>query len=62
MIPHRSTAKGQSIFFPKQLYRGRARPEQAIDKLKRFKLNAMRYEKLPKALPDLSPLLAEWFC
>jgi len=33
------------VFFPKALYRGRARIEQAIGKLKRFKRIALRCEK-----------------
>ena len=33
------------MFFPKALYRGRARIEQAIGKLKRFKRIALRCEK-----------------
>jgi transposase len=36
-IPYRSTAKNRPNFFPKQLYKGRARIEQAFGKIKRFK-------------------------
>jgi transposase len=36
-IPYRITTKGKPKFFPKTLYRGRARIEQTIGKLKRFK-------------------------
>ncbi len=45
VIPHRSNAKNRPVFFPKALYRGRARIEQAIGKLKRFKRIALRCEK-----------------
>ena len=45
VIPHRSNAKNRPGFFPKALYRGRARIEQAIGKLKRFKRVALRCEK-----------------
>jgi transposase len=45
VIPYRSNAKGAPAFFPKALYRARARIEQAIGKLKRFKRVALRCEK-----------------
>ena len=45
VIPYRSNAKERPTFFPKALYRGRARIEQAIGKLKRFKRVALRCEK-----------------
>jgi transposase len=45
VIPYRSNAKNRPAFFPKALYRGRARIEQAIGKLKRFKRIALRCEK-----------------
>jgi transposase len=45
VIPHRSNTKNKPNFFPRRLYRGRARIEQAIGKLKRFKRIAMRCEK-----------------
>jgi hypothetical protein len=35
-IPYRSNAKDMPDFFPKVLYKGRARIEQAVSKLKRF--------------------------
>jgi transposase len=37
IIPRRQNAKQRNRFFPKQLYRLRARIEQAVGKLKRFK-------------------------
>ena len=45
IIPYRHTAKARPRFFPKSLYRRRARIEQAIGKLKRFKRIALRCEK-----------------
>src|SRR6478609_11702888 len=44
-IPYRSNAKEIPAFFPKILYKGRARIEQAVGKLKRFKRIALRCEK-----------------
>jgi transposase len=45
VIPYRSNAKDRLTFFPKRLYRRRARIEQVIGKLKRFKRVALRCEK-----------------
>ena len=45
VIPHRDNAKNRPNYFPKALYRGRARIEQAMGKLKRFKRVALRCEK-----------------
>jgi transposase len=45
VIPQRSNAKNRPKWFPKQLYKTRARVEQAIGKLKRFKRIALRCEK-----------------
>jgi len=44
-IPYRSNTKDIPAFFPKILYKGRARIEQAVGKLKRFKRIALRCEK-----------------
>jgi transposase len=44
-IPYRATTKEKPKFFPKALYRGRARIEQTMGKLKRFKRIALRCEK-----------------
>ncbi|MFG1343234.1 IS5 family transposase, partial [Xanthobacter autotrophicus] len=44
-IPFKSNAKDRPVFFPKALYRGRARIEQCFGKLKRFKRVALRCEK-----------------
>jgi transposase len=45
VIPYRSNAKNRPKFFPKTLYKTRARIEQAVGKLKRFKRIALRCEK-----------------
>ncbi len=45
MIPFKSSAKNRPTFFPKALYRARARIEQTVGKLKRFKRIALRCEK-----------------
>ncbi len=44
-IPYKSTARRRPAFFPKALYRARARIEQLVGKLKRFKRIALRCEK-----------------
>ena len=44
-IPCRSNTKDMPVFFPKALYKTRARIEQAVGKLKRFKRIALRCEK-----------------
>jgi transposase len=45
VIPVKSSAKNRPAFFPKVLYRARARIEQLVGKLKRFKRVALRCEK-----------------
>jgi len=45
VIPYRSNSKSRPKFFPRLLYKTRARIEQAMGKLKRFKRVAMRCEK-----------------
>ena len=45
VIPHKSNAIDRPAFFPKILYKARARIEQAVGKLKRFKRIALRCEK-----------------
>ena len=45
MIPYRKNTKVVPKHFAVALYRGRARIEQAIGKLKRFKRIALRCEK-----------------
>ncbi len=48
-IPHKANAKSPPAFFPKLLYRGRARIEQTVGKLKRFKRIALRCEKTARS-------------
>ena len=48
VIPHRSTTRDKPKFFPRKLYKGRARIEQTMGKLKRFKRVALRCEKTAK--------------
>ena len=45
VIPYRENAKNRPRFFPRLLYKTRARVEQTIGKLKRFKQIAMRRDK-----------------
>ena len=45
MIPYKSNARNRPAYFPKALYRARARIEQLVGKLKRFKRVALRCEK-----------------
>ena len=45
VIPVKSSAKNRPRFFPRALYRARARIEQLVGKLKRFKRVALRCEK-----------------
>ncbi len=48
VIPFTSSARNRPAFFPKALYRARARIEQLVGKLKRFKRIALRCEKTNK--------------
>ena len=48
VIPFKSSAKNRPTFFPKALYRARARTEQLVGKLKRFKRIALSCEKTNK--------------
>lgn len=45
VIPYRDNAKAKPKYFPRTLYKARARIEQTVGKLKRFKRVAMRCEK-----------------
>lgn len=45
MIPHKDNEKDKPAFFAKTLYKARARIEQRIGVLKRFKRVALRCEK-----------------
>ncbi len=56
VIPYKSNAKNRPAFFPKAIYRGRARIEQAFGKLKRFKRVALRCEKTAKSFDAIVSL------
>jgi transposase len=45
IIPRKANSKERGRFFPKKLYKLRARIEQTIGKIKRFKRIALRCEK-----------------
>jgi transposase len=45
VIPLKASARIRPAFFPKVLYQARARIEQLVGKLKRFKRVALRCEK-----------------
>jgi transposase len=55
-IPYRSNAANKPVFFPKLLYKGRARIEQAVGKIKRFKRIALRCEKTARNYASLLAL------
>lgn len=44
-IPYKCNGRDKPSFFPKALYKGRARIEKAVGELKRFKRIALRCEK-----------------
>ena len=58
VIPHRQNTKAIPAFFAKALYRGRARIEQAVGKLKRFKRIALRCEKTARNFGSFLALAA----
>ena len=51
VIPYRSNIKDRPSVFPRTLYKGRARIEQTMGKIKRFKRVALRCEKTAKTTP-----------
>lgn len=58
VIPHKANEKGKPAFFAKTLYKGRARIEQAVGKLKRFKRVALRCEKTKRNFTSFVALAA----
>ena len=58
VIPHKSNEKDKPARFAKALYRGRARIEQAVGKLKRFKRIALRCEKTKRNFASFVALVA----
>ena len=55
-IPYRTNTLDRPKFFPKILYKGRARIEQAVGKIKRFKRIALRCEKTARNYRSLLAL------
>lgn len=58
VIPYKSSARNRPNNFPKALYRGRARIEQSVGKLKRFKRIALRCEKTKTSFLSFVALVA----
>ena len=58
VIPRKANEKSKPAFFPKALYKGRARIEQAVGKLKRFKRIALRCEKTARNFRSIVALAA----
>ena len=58
VIPYRSNRRNIPTRFAKALYRGRARIEQMIGKLKRFKRVALRCEKTARNFRSIVALAA----
>ena len=58
VIPYKANAKNRPDFFPRALYRARARIEQTVGKLKRFKRIALRCEKTKANFLSLVALAA----
>jgi transposase len=58
VIPHKTNEKNKPAFFARELYKGRARIEQAVGKLKRFKRIALRCEKTKRNFASIVALVA----
>jgi len=58
IIPRKVNEKGKPGFFAKAIYKGRARIEQAVGKLKRFKRVALRCEKTRRNFASIVALAA----
>jgi transposase len=56
VIPYKSNEKNRPAYFPKALYRARARIEQTVGKLKRFKRVALRCEKTARNFSSIVAL------
>jgi transposase len=56
IIPYKANSRNRPAFFPKALYRTRARIEQTFGKLKRFKRIALRCEKTQASFSALVAL------
>ena len=58
VIPPKANEKDGPAFFARALYRGRARIEQTVGKLKRFKRIALRCEKTKRNFASFVALVA----
>ena len=58
VIPHKANEKEKPAFFANMLYKGRARIEQAVGKIKRFKRVALRCEKTRRNFASFVALAA----
>lgn len=58
VIPHKANEKDKPAFFARTLYKGRARIEQAVGRIKRFKYVALRCEKTKRNFASLVALTA----
>ena len=58
IIPHKANEKERPVHFGTRLYRARARIEQAVGKLKRFKRIALRCEKTKRNFASIVALAA----
>jgi len=58
VIPRKANERSRPGFFAKAIYKGRARIEQAIGKLKRFKRVALRCEKTKRNFTSIVALAA----
>jgi transposase len=58
VIPYKTNEKDKPAFFAKLLYKARARIEQAVGKLKRFKRIALRCEKTKRNFASFVALTA----
>lgn len=58
VIPHKANEKQKPRFFASTIYKGRARIEQAVGKLKRFKRVALRCEKTKRNFASIIALAA----
>lgn len=58
VIPHKANEKEKPAFCANALYKGRARIEQAVGKIKRFKRIALRCEKTKRNFASFVALAA----
>ena len=58
VIPHKANEKNKPGFFAKAIYKGRARIEQAVGKLKRLKRVALRCKKTKRNFASIVAIAA----